>query len=69
MSTRPARSRTAGSTTIWWIEKQLQTPLVDYKKFVVRRIVAPYLINVRKCSADEASNIIRDWLDRCRNLR
>jgi hypothetical protein len=29
----------------------------------------PYLIKVRKCSADEAFNIIRDWLNRCRNLR
>ncbi len=33
------------------------------------RILAPYLTNVRKCSADEASNIIRNWLDKCRNLR
>ena len=33
------------------------------------RILTPYLINIRKCSADEASNIIRNWLDKCRNLR
>lgn len=33
------------------------------------RILAPYLINIRKCSADEASKIIKDWLDRCSQLR
>ena len=32
-------------------------------------ILAPYLINIRKCSADEASNTIKDWLDRCDSLR
>jgi hypothetical protein len=63
------RPQTTNSTTIRWIEKLLQTPLDDYRKFVVWRMLAPYLINIRKCSADEASNIIRGWLDRCRNLR
>jgi hypothetical protein len=47
----------------------LKTPIDDYRKFVVWRILAPYLINIRKCSDDEATNIIRNWLDRCRNLR
>jgi hypothetical protein len=28
---------------------------------------APYLINIRKYSVDEALNIIRNWLDKCRN--
>lgn len=51
------------------MEKLLQTPLDDYRKFVVWRILAPYPINIRKCSSDEASNVIRNWLDRCRNLR
>ena len=36
----------------------------DYRKFVVWRILFPYLINIRKCSANEASNIIRNWLDK-----
>ena len=38
------------------------------KEFVVWRILAPYLINIRKCPADEACNIMRDWLDR-RSIR
>jgi hypothetical protein len=67
--TKMTRSQTTNATTIRWIEKLLQTPLDDYRKYVMWRILAPYLTNVRKCSADEASNIIRNWLDKCRNLR
>ena len=47
----------------------LQTPLEDYRKFVVWRILTPYLINIRKCSADEAYGIIGNWLDKCSHLR
>ncbi len=67
--TKRARAQTTNSTTIRWIEKLLKTPLDDYRKYVIWRILAPYLINIRKYSADEASNIIRNWLDKCRNLR
>ena len=62
-------AQTTNSTKIWWIEKLLQTPIDDYRKFVVWRILAPYLINIRKCSDDEAFNTIKDWLDRCSSLR
>jgi hypothetical protein len=60
---------TNSSTTIRWIEKLLNTPLDDYRKFAMWCILAPYLINVKKCSADEASKIIKEWLDRCNQLR
>lgn len=33
------------------------------------RILAPYLINIRKYSDEEAFNSIRDWLNRCNELR
>lgn len=69
IDSKRARTGTANPKTISWIEKLLQTPIDDYRKFVVWRILAPYLINIKKCSVDEASNIIREWLDRCRNLR
>jgi hypothetical protein len=51
------------------MEKLLQTPLDDYRKFVVWRILAPYLINIRKYPPDEASTVIRNWLERYRSLR
>ena len=32
-------------------------------------ILAPYLINIRNGSADEAYDIIRNWLNKCSQLR
>jgi len=46
--------QTINSTSILWIEKFLQTLLDDYRKHVVWRILSPYLINIRKCSVEEA---------------
>ena len=54
---------------IWWIEKLLHTPLDDYRKFAAWRILAPYLINIRKYLSEEAYGVIQNWLDRCRSLR
>ena len=64
-----ARAQSTNSSKISWIEKLLQTPLDDYRKFVVWRILAPYLINIRKCSVDEAYDTIRNWLNKCSQLR
>ena len=33
------------------------------------RILGPYLINNRKCSPDEAYETIRNWLDKCSQLK
>jgi non-catalytic primase subunit PriX-like protein len=67
---RRARTQTTNTTTtIRWIEKLLQTPLEDHRKFTVWRILTPYLINIRKYSDEEAFNTIRDWLNRCNELR
>jgi hypothetical protein len=64
-----ARTQTTNTTTLRRIEKLLQTPLEDHRKFIVWRILAPYLINIRKCSTHEATNMIIDWLDKCSSLR
>jgi Primase X len=60
LSNIKARAQTINSTKIWWIEKLLHTPLDDYRKFAVWRILAPYLINIRKYSPEEAYNIIQN---------
>ena len=39
--------------------------LPDYRKYCVWRILAPYLINVRKVSDEQTSHIIREWLGKC----
>lgn len=69
MDSKRARIQTANPTTISWIEKLLQTPLDDYRKFTVWCILAPYLVNVRKSCADESYDVIKNWLDKCSKLR
>ena len=32
-------------------------------------ILAPYLINIKKMSYDESYRVIREWLDKCNNLK
>jgi hypothetical protein len=56
------------SNNIQWIETLLQTPLADYRKFVVWRILAPYLINVKMMSRDDAFDTIENWLNECDKL-
>src|SRR5919199_2337855 len=55
--------------TIVWIEKLLQTPIDDYRKNAVNLILAPYLINIKKVSYDNALNIINSWLSKSTELR
>jgi Primase X len=57
------------SSNILWIEKLLQTPIEDYRKNAVSLIIAPYLINIKKLSYDDALNAINSWLNRCGKLR
>jgi len=54
---------------IRYIEALLQIPIPDHRKYTLRLIVAPYLINVRKLSYEDALSIIREWLDRCDRLK
>jgi hypothetical protein len=54
--------------SIQWIEQLLQTPIQDHRKFTVWRILAPYLLNVKKLSNEDASGIISKWLDKCDKL-
>jgi Primase X len=57
------------SNSIHWIETLLQTPIEDYRKNAIALILAPYLINIRKISYDDAFSIIREWLTKCNKLR
>lgn len=56
------------NNSILWIERLLQTPLTDFRKFCIWRILAPYLINVKKLSYEESFGIIRGWLNECDKL-
>jgi hypothetical protein len=52
-----------------WIERLLQTPLQDYRKYCIWRILAPYLLNVKRLSEQETTDTIKDWLNQCNQLR
>ena len=67
--TKQARAQSINTAKIWWIEKLLQTPIDDYRKFAIWRILSPYLINIRKYSEDGVYGMIRNWLDKCSQLR
>ena len=44
---------------IEWIERLLQTPIEDYRKQCLWRILCPYLINIRKVTDEEALKILQ----------
>lgn len=48
------------TNTIGWIEKLLQTPIEDFRKTCMWRILCPYLINIRKLTREEATIVIKD---------
>jgi hypothetical protein len=51
--------------TISWIEKLLTMSISDNRKYCIWRILAPYLINIKKLQDEQASYIIREWLEKC----
>jgi hypothetical protein len=54
------------TNTIKWIEKGiLERPLHDHRKYIIWRILSPYLFNVKKLPKEEAYSIIKEWLDKC----
>ena len=51
------------SNYIKWIEILLETPIEDYRKNAIGLILAPYLINIKKISYNDAFQVIKNWLD------
>jgi hypothetical protein len=53
-----------------WIDtKILAKPFPDCRKLVVDLILGPFLINIKKMSYEESYQIIKDWLEKCNNLK
>jgi hypothetical protein len=61
-------ARYTGNYMLQRVERLLQTPMLDGRKYSIWRILAPYLIKHRHLSAEQCSNIIVDWLGRCGQL-
>jgi hypothetical protein len=55
--------------TISWIEKLLTMSISDNRKYCIWRILAPYLINIKKLQDEQASYVIREWLEKCNSVR
>jgi hypothetical protein len=57
------------ANTIPWIEKLLQTPIADYRKYALWRIIMPYLFSIKKLPESEVIDIAQTWLNKCDLLR
>ena len=55
--------------SIDWVERLLQIPLQEHRKYCIWRILAPYFINVKHFSFDESYDKIYQWLDKCNELK
>jgi hypothetical protein len=55
--------------SIGWIERLLQTPLPEHRKYCIWRILAPYFINVKHSSFDSSYDDICQWLENCNELK
>ena len=57
------------TNTIKWIERGiLEHPLADYRKYIIWRILSPYLLNVKKFPKEEAYSVMKEWLDNCNKI-
>ena len=54
------------TNTIKWIENGiLEHPLSNHRKYIIWRVLSPYLLNVRKLPKEEAYSVMKEWLDKC----
>jgi hypothetical protein len=63
-----SHNNTSCGNDILWIEQLLQKGIPDYRKFTIWRILAPYLINTKKLSYEDAFGMIREWLEKCNEI-
>lgn len=54
---------------IQWIEKLLQTPISDHRKYVIWRILMPYLFNIKNLSDSDVISVLENWLSKCDTIR
>ena len=52
-----------------WIEKLLETPIEDGRKYAFWKILCPYLVNVKKLEYEQSYEILKTWLEKCNTIR
>lgn len=57
-----------GKKTEEWIERLLQTPIADVRHRTVNIILAPYLVNTKGLEVEQATKIISDYIERCKQI-
>ena len=45
-----------------------KSSMPDHRKYIVWRILSPYLLNVKKLPKEESYSVIKEWLDKCNKL-
>ncbi|MDE1870879.1 MAG: DNA primase noncatalytic subunit PriX [Candidatus Micrarchaeota archaeon] len=63
-----AASGLRGAKREEWIEKLLVTPIADVRHRTVNLILAPYLVNSKGLEVDEASRIISEYMEKCKQI-
>ncbi len=59
----------SGISKIGWIEKLLETPLEDNRKYCLWKILVPYLVNIKKLPKYEIVSVLTEWLDECNKVK
>ncbi len=60
------RKRETASET--WIEDLLKTPIPDVRHRTVNLILAPYLVNSRGLDVEQATKVIVEYIERCKEV-
>ncbi len=62
------RSNGSDGAKYAWIEKLLDKPIPDVRHRTVNLILAPYLTNVKGLGVNEAAEVIREYIERCKQI-
>ena len=54
--------------TISYVEKLLNIPIVDHRKFAISLILAPYFVNIQRQSDSESYGKIKQWALNCNEV-
>jgi hypothetical protein len=51
-----------------WVERLLQKPLGDFRKFCITFVLVPYFLNIKRLSDLDTLDKIMIWLEKCRSV-
>ena len=65
---RPSTAPLRYSSSDTWIDRLLQTPIPDIRHRSVNLILAPYLVNNKNMTVEDATKTISEYIERCKKL-